>query len=119
MNQTEILANLDPDTIHYEYLSVGVRAYLQFSATAITFMSVCLTCTIWQIKAAIQLVYNTRRWINYAVLFQALLSFSAIFCSVLNPLTESIDCEMVRMLNKVSLYSNVYFTEVLAVYYYS
>lgn len=91
------LSEMNPYMIHYEDLNNDTKAYLQFSATAITFLSACLTCTIWQVKAAIQLVYANKKWINYAVLCQALLSFSAIFCSVLNPLTERIDCELVRV----------------------
>ncbi|KAI8643007.1 hypothetical protein BD408DRAFT_365739 [Parasitella parasitica] len=56
-------------------------------------MSVCLGCTVWQLMAAVELVVKARKVLHFAVLFETILSFIVISCSVLNPLSD-VSCEV-------------------------
>jgi hypothetical protein len=83
-----------PVDIQYDYLSPTTQKYFQHSIITICYMSVCFSCTIWQMMAAGELVYRARRWLHFAVFFQTILSFCTILASLLNPVSD-ITCEFV------------------------
>ncbi|KAI7898993.1 uncharacterized protein BX663DRAFT_489559 [Cokeromyces recurvatus] len=86
-----LFENVIAGDVRYDHLNTDTQNYIRHTTAAVVYMSVCLACTIWQIKAAIILAYKARKWLHFAVVFEALLSFSSILCSILNSLT-SISC---------------------------
>ncbi|ORZ00215.1 hypothetical protein BCR43DRAFT_133461 [Syncephalastrum racemosum] len=62
------------------------------AAWTMCYMSVCLTCVVWQIINASILVHRSRKLLHIGVLTETVLSFCSIGCSVLNPLTD-LSCE--------------------------
>lgn len=90
----DLLANITAEDVRYEYLNDSTKRYFRHTASTVVYMSVCLGCTIWQLMAAAELVYKARKWLHFAVLFETILSFLVISCSILNPLTD-VTCELV------------------------
>ncbi|KAI8374452.1 uncharacterized protein BYT42DRAFT_576413 [Radiomyces spectabilis] len=76
-----------------EWTDEEITQYFRQASYTMTYMSICLTCTIWQILHAGALVWKTRKFLHGAVFFETILSFFSILCSVLNPLTE-LSCEL-------------------------
>lgn len=93
----DLLSNITAEDIRYEYLNDSTKRYFRHTASTVVYMSVCLGCTIWQLMAAAELVYKARKWLHFAVLFETILSFLVISCSILNPLTD-VTCELVSRL---------------------
>ncbi|KAL9546019.1 hypothetical protein PS6_007889 [Mucor atramentarius] len=89
----DLLSNITAEDIRYEYLNDSTKRYFRHTASTVVYMSVCLGCTIWQLMAAAELVYKARKWLHFAVLFETILSFLVISCSILNPLTD-VTCEL-------------------------
>ncbi|KAF1801503.1 hypothetical protein FB192DRAFT_1324810, partial [Mucor lusitanicus] len=89
----DLLANIRAEDVRYEYLNDSTKRYFRHTASTVVYMSVCLGCTIWQLMAAAELVYKARKWLHFAVLFETMLSFLVISCSILNPLTD-VTCEL-------------------------
>ncbi|KAG2173422.1 hypothetical protein INT44_008774 [Umbelopsis vinacea] len=52
----------------------------------IAYLSICLSCSIWQILSSLQLVWVARKPVHAVVLFQSFISFLSILFSLLNPL---------------------------------
>ncbi|OBZ89715.1 hypothetical protein A0J61_02226 [Choanephora cucurbitarum] len=89
----EMLKNVVASEVPYTSLNENTMVYFKHTASTVVYMSICLTCSLWQLLTAIELVYRVRKWIHFAVLSETLLSFLVILCSVLNPLT-SLNCEI-------------------------
>lgn len=89
-----LFSNVTAENVRYGYLNENTRSYFRHTTSTVVYMSVCLSCTIWQIMAASELVYKVRKWLHFAVFFETILSFCSIFCSVLNPLTD-LSCQFV------------------------
>ncbi|GAB5588113.1 hypothetical protein Unana1_03013 [Umbelopsis nana] len=53
----------------------------------IAYLSLCLSCSIWQILSSLQLAWVARKPVHGVVLFQSTISFLSILFSLLNPLT--------------------------------
>ncbi|KAI8577842.1 hypothetical protein K450DRAFT_200888 [Umbelopsis ramanniana AG] len=53
----------------------------------IAYLSLCLSCSIWQILSSLQLAWVARKPVHAVVLFQSTISFLSILFSLLNPLT--------------------------------
>jgi hypothetical protein len=87
-------ANVTAEHVRYEFLNNNTHSYFRHTTSAVVYMSICLSCTIWQIMAATELAYKVRKWLHFAVFFETMLSFCSILCSVLNPLT-GLSCEFV------------------------
>ena len=64
------------------------------AAYTLVYMSICLTCVLWQIMNAVTLVYRSRKLLHFAVLAEVLLAFIVILCSLLNPLAD-LSCDIV------------------------
>ncbi|KAI8337034.1 hypothetical protein BC941DRAFT_396942 [Chlamydoabsidia padenii] len=62
------------------------------SQYTLVYMSICLTCTVWQVLTAVGLVWKSRKWLHMAVLANVCMAFFVILCSLLSPLT-SISCD--------------------------
>ena len=92
----EMLKNVVASEVPYTSLNENTMVYFKHTASTVVYMSICLTCSLWQLLTAIELVYRVRKWIHFAVLSETLLSFLVILCSVLNPLT-SLNCEIVGL----------------------
>ncbi|CEP19751.1 hypothetical protein [Parasitella parasitica] len=92
-NYIEMFANITAENVRYDYLNASTKQYFRHTALAIAYMSVCLGCTVWQLMAAVDLVLKARKAIHFAVLFETVLSFITISCSVLNPLSD-VSCEV-------------------------
>lgn len=90
----EALAKMNPYHLTYTDLNDDTTAYIRKTACTITYMSICLSCVLWQIVSATMLAWKSRKWIHFILLFQTLLCFLTILCSVLNPIT-SVDCVFV------------------------
>ncbi|KAI7881116.1 hypothetical protein K492DRAFT_161910 [Lichtheimia hyalospora FSU 10163] len=63
------------------------------AAYTLVYMSICLTCVIWQIMNAVILVHRSRKLLHFAVLAEVLLAFIVILCSLLNPLAD-LSCDV-------------------------
>ncbi|KAI9279367.1 hypothetical protein BY458DRAFT_545253 [Sporodiniella umbellata] len=83
----QVLSKMNPNHIHFHDLNPETQSYVRSTACTITYMSVCLACIIFQIGSAILLAWKSRKRIHFILLFQALLCFLTILCSVLNPIT--------------------------------
>lgn len=66
----------------------------RLAAYTLVYMSICLTCVIWQIMNALALVHRSRKVLHFAVLAEVLLAFIVILCSLLNPLAD-LSCDIV------------------------
>ncbi|KAI8072086.1 hypothetical protein BDF21DRAFT_454188 [Thamnidium elegans] len=84
--------NIAAEHIRYEYLNQDTQRYFRHTTSTVVYMSICLSCTVWQVLTAAELAYKVRKWLHFAVFFETVLSFVSILCSVLNPLT-SLSCE--------------------------
>ncbi|KAI7866909.1 uncharacterized protein EV154DRAFT_583435 [Mucor mucedo] len=94
VNQTNALLfkELIAESIRFEDLNEGTKSYFRHTTSTLVYMSICLTCTVWQVLTAGELAYKVRKWLHFAVLFETFLSFISILCSILNPLT-ALSCE--------------------------
>ncbi|KAI8982223.1 hypothetical protein BDF20DRAFT_458314 [Mycotypha africana] len=81
------------EDIKYEDLNQESQAYFRHTATTIVYMGICWTCCVWQIMTATELAYKVRKGLHFAVVFETVLAFVVITCSVLNPLTP-VSCEV-------------------------
>ncbi|KAI8141608.1 hypothetical protein BJV82DRAFT_714826 [Fennellomyces sp. T-0311] len=70
-----------------------VQDYFRQASYTLVYMSICITCVVWQIINAAMLVRRSRKILHFAVLFEVLLAFIVILCSLLNPLTN-LSCEV-------------------------
>ena len=77
--------------------SNGMSDYLRQASYTLVYMSICLTCVVWQIINSVMLVQRSRKLLHFAVLFEVVLAFIVIFCSLLNPLTD-VSCEVVSVI---------------------
>ncbi|KAI9470771.1 MAG: hypothetical protein EXX96DRAFT_585659 [Benjaminiella poitrasii] len=91
-NHTAMFEHLIAEDVLYDSWNEDTRRYIRHTTAAVVYMSICLACTVWQIMAASVLVYKARKWLHYAVVFETLLSFFSILCSVLNSLS-GLSCE--------------------------
>jgi hypothetical protein len=89
-----ILKDIDPTEIKYDYLNGDTQHYFRHTASTVVYMSICLSCTIWQVITAMELAYKIRKWLHFAVVFETILSFVTILSSVLNPISP-LSCEFV------------------------
>ncbi|KAI8342244.1 hypothetical protein BD560DRAFT_493386 [Blakeslea trispora] len=89
----EMLKDVVASQVPYASLNENTTIYIRHTASTIVYMSICLACSAWQLLTAIEMVYRVRKWLQFAVLCQTLLSFMVILCSVLNPLTN-LSCEI-------------------------
>lgn len=89
-----ILRNLDAEELHYDSLNPNTQSYFRHTTSTVVYMSICLSCTIWQVMTAAELAWKVRKWLHFAVLFETVLSLITILCSVLNPVTP-LSCEFV------------------------
>ncbi|KAI9301626.1 hypothetical protein BJ944DRAFT_252168 [Cunninghamella echinulata] len=72
---------------------IGLEHYrFKESQYTLVYMTICLTCAVWQIITAFNLVWKSKKWLHLVVLFNVCLAFFVILCSVLNPLIL-LDCE--------------------------
>ncbi|KAI8098421.1 uncharacterized protein B0P05DRAFT_521867 [Gilbertella persicaria] len=104
----DLLGSVIADEVVYDALNDNTREYFRHTASTIVYMSICLTCSVWQIMAAIELVWRVRKWLHFTVLFETILSFMVIFCSVLNPLTD-LSCEFVISSMMISMFLHCHF----------
>ena len=84
------------DEVRYEYLNTSTQQYFRHTTSTIVYMSICLSCSIWQVITAFELAYKVRKWLHFAVVFETVLSLATILCSVLNPVT-ALSCEFVML----------------------
>lgn len=98
-NQTILSAfkELYAESIRFDDLNAGTKSYFRHTTSTLVYMSICLSCTAWQVITAGELAYKVRKWLHIAVLFETFLSFISILCSILNPLTD-LSCEFVRII---------------------
>ncbi|SAM00406.1 hypothetical protein [Absidia glauca] len=62
------------------------------SQYTLVYMSICLTCTVWQVMTAASLLWHSRKWLHLAVLANVSMAFFVILCSLLSPLS-SVSCD--------------------------
>jgi hypothetical protein len=86
---------IDPYVVRYSDLNDETKDYIRKTASTITYMSICLSCIIWQIITATMLAWRSKKWIHFMLLIQTILCFLNILCSVLNP-TTSVSCVFVK-----------------------
>lgn len=91
-----VFQDVHAEHVQYDYLNLETQRYFRHTTSTVVYMSVCLSCTVWQVLTAAELAYKVRKWLHFAVFFETVLSFVSILCSVLNPLT-SLSCEFVRL----------------------
>ncbi|CAO3611801.1 unnamed protein product [Cunninghamella blakesleeana] len=86
----------DMDKEEYERFiqCVGVDQY-RFKESQITlvYLAICLTCAVWQIITAFELVWKTRKYLHLLVLFNVVITTCVMLCSILNPLVL-LSCEV-------------------------
>lgn len=90
----EMVYKIQPGNLSIDIFNEEMKRYIRHTATTIVYMSVCLTCTIWQVLTAFELAYKIRKWLHFAVVFETILSFLTILCSILNPVA-AVSCELV------------------------
>ncbi|KAI9316675.1 hypothetical protein BX666DRAFT_2027503 [Dichotomocladium elegans] len=61
------------------------------SIYTLVYMSICLSCVVWQLVNSTLLVYRSRKILHFAVLAEVILAFIVILASLLNPLI-GLDC---------------------------
>jgi hypothetical protein len=84
--------------LQYDSLNSSTQSYFRYTTSTVVYMSICLSCTVWQILTAAELAYKVRKWLHFAVLFETFLSLITILSSVLNPVTP-VSCEFVGSLH--------------------
>ncbi|KAI7852870.1 hypothetical protein BDC45DRAFT_607098 [Circinella umbellata] len=72
------------------------------AAYTLVYMTICLTCVVWQIINASILLYRSRKLLHFAVLFEVLLAFLVILSSILNPLID-LSCDVRYWISIVSI----------------
>ena len=92
-----LLKDIDPTEIKYEYLNASTQHYFRHTASTVVYMSICLSCTIWQVITAVEIAYKILKWLHFAVVFETILSLITILSSVLNPVSP-LSCEFVSIL---------------------
>lgn len=89
----DMVYRIHPGNLSIDIFNEEMKQYIRHTATTIVYMSVCLTCTIWQVLTAVELAYKIRKWLHFAVVFETILSFLTILCSILNPVA-AVSCEL-------------------------
>ncbi|CAO3597615.1 unnamed protein product [Absidia cylindrospora] len=98
MNKTAPLTNQTLAHGEYEKFSACVgganelRRFMESQYTLV-YMSICLTCTVWQVLTAASLYWRSRKWLHLTVLLNVCMAFFVILCSLLSPLS-SVSCEL-------------------------
>jgi hypothetical protein len=82
------------ETTRFSALDEETKNLYRSSTFTLVYMSMCLTCTIWQLFQAGLLAWRVRKWLHFAVLFETILSFQVILCSVLNSMVD-VTCSLV------------------------
>ncbi|KAG2178818.1 hypothetical protein INT43_001664 [Umbelopsis isabellina] len=73
-------------------LSPDMVSAINTNNWTLTYLSICLTCSIWQITNSLNLTWIARKPVHGVVLFQSFISFLSILFSLLNPLTR-LNCD--------------------------
>ncbi|KAI8876773.1 hypothetical protein K501DRAFT_199659 [Backusella circina FSU 941] len=87
MDTVDTFIHID-ETTRFEALDEETRNIYRSSTFTLVYMSICLTCTIWQMFNACLLAWRVRKWLHFAVVFETVLSFLVILCSVLNSMLD-------------------------------
>lgn len=77
------------------FLDPAMVSSIRTNNWTIAYLSLCLSCSIWQILSSLQLAWVARKPVHGVVLFQSTISFLSILFSLLNPLTM-LNCDAVR-----------------------
>ncbi|ORE02325.1 hypothetical protein BCV72DRAFT_234885 [Rhizopus microsporus var. microsporus] len=85
------LEAMNPFNVTYDDLNEPTQSYLRLSTFTIAYLGMCLSCTIWQVMTAAEMVWRKRKWLHYLLFFETLACFVTILCSALNPFTP-VDC---------------------------
>lgn len=118
-NHTQVMLfkELHTEAIRFDDLNEGTQSYFRHTTSTLVYMSICLTCTVWQVITASELAYKVRKWLHFAVLFETFLSFISILCSILNPLTP-LSCEFVcKTISFSCSVTNIFLIAILGINY--
>jgi hypothetical protein len=78
----------------------------------LAYLSICLSCSIWQIINSLHLTWIAHKPVHGVVLFQSIISFVSILFSLLNPLTR-LNCDVVSK-RPASSYSTCQYSNLIS-----